>query len=428
MLDQPETTDSIMPEYPAMPADAQAMPASAPDMRTSDRHPHARPDTQFEILREMVRLQRAGMSLENRLLRALELATQLLPEARCLRVFLGSDRETHTFEIIEFSMPVQRVRTLGYGEAVDREALQRRRAVQLPDATVIPLPESSDDRPVVFAIDWLPRAARDQDDALVSLVAEQFGALVVASEREQREKQLVESLEQQARSFDQFISMTAHELRSPLTSIKGYAQLLVRQARRSGLREMALHSAEAIVEQGTRLADMIEQIHDAARIRRDKLELQCAPTDLVALVRELAESWPATFQRDNIQIEIKAGALLGDWDARRVAQIIQNLVGNAARFSAAETGIMVEVWREDGEAVVCVRDAGVGIPEQDQPHVFEYLYRSAAAEARNLTGLGLGLFVSAQLAERMGGRLWLHYSSTGPASGSEFRLALPLAG
>ncbi len=417
-----------MPEYPAMPADAQAMPASAPDMRTSDRHPHARPDTQFEILREMVRLQRAGMSLENRLLRALELATQLLPEARCLRVFLGSDRETHTFEIIEFGMSVQRVRTLGYGEAVDREALQRRRAVQLPDATVIPLPESSDDRPVVFAIDWLPRAARDQDDALVSLVAEQFGALVVASEREQREKQLVESLEQQARSFDQFISMTAHELRSPLTSIKGYAQLLVRQARRSGLREMALHSAEAIVEQGTRLADMIEQIHDAARIRRDKLELQCAPTDLVALVRELAESWPATFQRDNIQIEIKAGALLGDWDARRVAQIIQNLVGNAARFSAAETGIMVEVWREGGEAVVCVRDAGVGIPEQDQPHVFEYLYRSAAAEARNLTGLGLGLFVSAQLAERMGGRLWLHYSSTGPASGSEFRLALPLAG
>ena len=245
--------------------------------------------------------------------------------------------------------------------------------------------------------------------------------------QERREDELSTALEQQSQTFDTFISMAAHELRSPLTSIKGYAQLLVRQSRRIELPEGMRHSAEAIVEQGARMADMIEQLHDAARIRRDKLEIQCAPTDMVPLVREQAEQWPALFPSHNVQLAITADSLVGDWDARRVVQVVQNLIENAARFSPEATTIDVEIRRQGKWAEALVRDEGIGVSERDQPHIFEYLYRSAEAEKRNLTGLGLGLFVSSEMAKRMGGSLQLLRSPLGPDGGSEFCLSLPLA-
>src|SRR5262249_37047645 len=150
--------------------------------------------------------------------------------------------------------------TLGYGKAVDRAVFQQRQAAQRPDLMVVPLPRPTAGGPGALAVDWRPDVAHGPGNALVMLVAELLSAQLAASEREQREAALNATLELQAQAFDTFISMVAHELRSPLTSIRGYAQLLQRQARRAGLPEAVNRSAEAIVEQGTRLADMIEQI------------------------------------------------------------------------------------------------------------------------------------------------------------------------
>src|SRR5262249_29079129 len=157
------------------------------------------------------------------------------------------------------------------------------------------------------------------------------------------------------------------------------------------------------------------------------LEMHTTPTDLVPLVRDQAEHWPKTFPHHAVHLRVTTDSLVGNWDARRVAQILQSLVENAARFSPEKTTITVEVRRQGNEAAILVRDEGIGIPERDQPYIFEYLYRSAAAEARNLSGLGLGLFVSSQLAQRMGGDLRLLRSPLGPDGGSEFCLTLPLA-
>jgi len=100
-------------------------------------------------------------------------------------------------------------------------------------------------------------------------------------------------------------------------------------------------------------------------------------------------------------------------------------VDNAARHSPNGSTIFVEVTNNLQSVTVAVRDQGVGIAEADQQHLFEYLYRSKDSERRNLSGLGLGLFVSQHLAERLGGRLWLHASTITPPSGSEFRFTLP---
>jgi signal transduction histidine kinase len=428
VLDQPQMTDPSTPRHPAPLPGAQDTPMPARTARHSDQAAVSPSEAPFEALREMVRLQRAELPPRDRLLRALALAEKLLPSAQRLRLFMPTGPTTRTFEVLESGqISSDAVNTLGYGAAADREVLHGRRAISQPHATIIPVPARWTGLPAILVVDWRAHTKRGQSEVLLSLVAEQFAALLDIMAREQHEKQLAAALEQQSQTFDTFISMTAHELRSPLTSIKGYAQLLVRQAQRSGLPATTLHSAEAIVEQGSRLAGMIEQLYDAARLRRGKLEIHRAPTDLVPLLREQAKQWPTTFPHHAVQLTITASSLAGNWDAQRVTQVIQNLVENAARFSPEEASIAVEVGRQGDEAAVCVRDEGVGIPQQDQPHIFEYMYRSPEAEARHLTGLGLGLFVSSQLAERMGGHVQLRRSPLGPRGGSEFCFTLPLA-
>jgi signal transduction histidine kinase len=232
-----------------------------------------------------------------------------------------------------------------------------------------------------------------------------------------------------ARARDAFISHAAHELRGPLTSLKGYAQLLARQARKNTVQvpDSMLRSAEAIEEQSARMADMVGELLDASRIQRGTLEL-LPPTrvDLVALATKVVER-----QRVSSPLEIvlasDESSLPGVWDAQRVEQILRDLLDNAIRYSPQGQPVSVRLSRAGGMARVAVRDEGVGIEERDQPHIFDYLYRAAGAEQRNLSGLGLGLFICRYLAGRMGGRLTLARSSAAAHTGSEFELLLPLA-
>jgi signal transduction histidine kinase len=301
-----------------------------------------------------------------------------------------------------------------------RDALSQRSHAPITRLTLYPVRHGETLAGVIILADGPEHQDRGQQ-----LLAR---AIIRAAEQRLAYRRLAAAARAQGQAFDVFISMAAHELRSPLTSVMGYAQLLVRQVRRNAQPEAVACSAAEIVEQAARLADMIEQLHDAARIRRGKLEIKTARTDLVPLVRGRAEQWRAAFPEHQIHVNVEADTLAGNWDAGRLTQVLRNLLENAARFSPSGGGIFVTVARHGDEALVSVRDEGVGILGQDRPHIFEYLYRSPAAEARNLSGLGLGLFVSRHLVERMGGRLWLQRSSAGLKSGSEFRFELPLAG
>ncbi|HEX6123589.1 MAG TPA: HAMP domain-containing sensor histidine kinase, partial [Ktedonobacterales bacterium] len=236
--------------------------------------------------------------------------------------------------------------------------------------------------------------------------------------------------EARANANDAFLSLMAHELRSPLTSVKGYAQLLIRQARRHELPASVMRSTEAIEQQAARISEMIDEIHDAARIRRNRLELLPGPVDLVPVVRQQVERWAKLAPEHTFTLEITADALLGDWDAHRVTQIVRGLLDNATRFSPGGGPVEVRLGRTGDTALLAVRDHGIGIPPEERERIYDYLYRVPAAEGRNLSGLGLGLFVSGVVAQRLGGRLWLDWSQPGEDgedSGSEFRLMLPLS-
>lgn len=240
------------------------------------------------------------------------------------------------------------------------------------------------------------------------------------------ERQAAETRARNA-AYDAFLSLTAHELRSPLTAVKGYAQLLARQGRKVQLPDLVLRSTEAIEQQAARMGAMIDELHDAARIRRGVLEVHLTETDLVAVVQEAAEQWRLEYPTHTFGLDLPIEHVVLHSDERRIRQALHALADNAVRYSPGHATVTVSVWTDGTQAVIAVKDQGLGIAAADTERIFEYLYRSPLTDARNLSGLGLGLFVSRNLIERLGGHLDLHETTPVREIGSEFRVTLPLS-
>ena len=222
-----------------------------------------------------------------------------------------------------------------------------------------------------------------------------------------------------------FISLAAHELRSPLTSVKGYAQLLIRSARKDPKYPPSqLRALQAIEQQASRMSDMVAELLEAARIQRNAFELHTRPGDLVALVRHAVETRRASDDQHPIVLNAPEGVLAGQFDAAHVEQVMRDLLDNAFRYSPEGGHVAVTVSQVGDAGRVCVHDQGLGVPVEERDHIFEAFYRGPSARYRNLSGLGLGLFVSRAIVEQMGGRIWLAASE--PSGGSEFCFEVPL--
>lgn len=259
---------------------------------------------------------------------------------------------------------------------------------------------------------WLPLA-----HALATAVAAGIAARYLAAEARD-----------EAHARDTYMSLAAHELRSPMTAIKGYAQLLLRQAHKQRLPEPMMRSTEAIEQQSQRLAEMLGELLDASRLRRGTLLMTAAQVDMGAALRTAVERRQAMYPQHTIALDLPPQPLTVAGESARIEQVLRDLIDNAARHSPSGGEIVIDVTTpRAGEAQVAVRDSGIGVAPEDRERIFEYLYRAPRSEERNLSGLGLGLYVSRHLVERMGGRLWLESTSTEPPSGSEFRFTLPLA-
>jgi signal transduction histidine kinase len=241
---------------------------------------------------------------------------------------------------------------------------------------------------------------------------------------------LADEVRAEAQARDAYISLAAHELRSPLTAIKGYAQLLARQARKNTLPATMLHSVASIEQQTMRLSEMLGELLDASRVRRGRLALVRGPVDVVPTAQRVLERRRILFPQHTFVLNAPdepEGPLIAVGEVARVEQILRDLLDNAAHHSPGRGTISVRIARQGADALLAVSDSGIGVAPADRDHIFEYLYRAPRSDARNLSGLGLGLYVSAHLAERMGGRLWLEHSSDEAPTGSEFRFTLPLA-
>ena len=242
----------------------------------------------------------------------------------------------------------------------------------------------------------------DEERVLLSVAANHTAVMVQRQRHEQRQRE--------------FVAMVAHDLKNPLTTIKGYAQLL----RRRGAYDERV--VETIVAQADRLERLIDDLRDVARIEAGGLVLRRAETDLAALVRGCVEEAQALSGAHAIRLDMPPAPIVGRWDAGRLAQVMGNLLDNAIKYSPRGGEIKVAITAGGDAVQVTVADAGIGMAPEVAARVFERFYRAPGGEATDRKGLGLGLFISKAVVEAHGGRIAVEAT---PDTGSTFRVTLP---
>jgi len=230
------------------------------------------------------------------------------------------------------------------------------------------------------------------------------------------------------RQKDEFLTAAAHDLKTPLTTIKALAQVLSRRVARIGSPETARVSEglSRIDSTATRMAALINDLLDVTRLRMDRpLELNREPVDLVAVARRVVAEQRAVTGR---AIRLHAGSerLDGFWDASRLERLIDNLLSNAVKYSPRGGDIDVHVAAENGAeqswAVIAVTDRGIGIPDSELPHVFERFFR-ASNTPNDAAGTGVGLASVRQIVDQHRGNVSIE-SSVG--QGTVVTVRLPL--
>jgi len=233
------------------------------------------------------------------------------------------------------------------------------------------------------------------------------------------------SLETSLQLRDEFLSIASHELKTPLTSMKLQTQLLKRQLSQGDPSPRAPGRLEGFVEQTDRqvrrLSRLVDDMLDIGRIRSGKLTLHREQLDLAELARETMERMQPQFAAAGASLpRLEAGEKVpGCWDRIRIEQVLTNLMTNALRYGKCRE-VLIRVWREAGSARLSVRDQGIGIAPEMIERIFGRFERGV--DASDVSGLGLGLYISSQIVLAHGGRIWVE-SELG--SGSMFHVELP---
>ncbi len=248
------------------------------------------------------------------------------------------------------------------------------------------------------------------------------------TDRKRLEQQLTQRLEQLAEADVQkndFLAMLAHELRNPLAPLRN-ALHLVRPGATPELIEQARSMMERQVEHLVRLVD---DLLDLSRIVRNKIELRKEPVDLAsALTRAVETAQPVIDAHGHrLLISLPQGPVTVQGDLIRLSQVIANLLTNAAKYSDKPGRIWLGVERKGGEALLKVRDEGIGIEPALLPRIFDLFVQADHSLARSGGGMGMGLTLVKRLVEMHGGTVSAHSAGTGTGKGSEFVVRLPSA-
>ncbi len=233
-------------------------------------------------------------------------------------------------------------------------------------------------------------------------------------------------LEQANQLKDQFFSMASHELKTPITSIRGQAQLALRRMakERTADSEMATvrTALEAINEQTRRLNALVEDLLDLSSIRAGKIPLSMGKCDLAQLCRVVVEEQRLLSSRA-IDLAAPSEPVITEADGERLSQVITNLVSNALKYSPEASTVLVRLSKKDRKAQIEVQDDGPGIAKEELQNIFEPFYRAAHARKSSQNGMGLGLAICKDIVERHSGSIWCESS---PGKGSTFFVELPL--
>jgi signal transduction histidine kinase/CHASE3 domain sensor protein len=266
-----------------------------------------------------------------------------------------------------------------------------------------------------------PERAMNEDNLpLAEVLAERASLAIENAKLYTEQVDARRKVEDLSRLKDEFLSIASHELRTPVTSIKGYTQLA-----KTLIRENDLATSEEYLDialdQIDRMSRLILELLDVSRIETGRLEIRREPIRWTTFVRDVVHHHPAGSER-KLHLSLPDGEkeIAGDRD--RLEQVLGNLLENAAKYSPDGSDIYVNVEDRGDQVVTSVCDKGIGIPADELGQVFERFHRGRQVSSTNYGGLGLGLYITKQIVERHGGSIWVDSKER---SGTSFFFSLP---
>ncbi len=247
------------------------------------------------------------------------------------------------------------------------------------------------------------------------------GAVAIASD--------ITELYRLERQKDEFLGIASHELKTPITAIKGLAQLTIRRLERAGQVREA-QTLRTLDKQVSRLTVLVDSLLNMSRLQTGRMDFNAGLFDFAQLVRESTEAAQAATEQHVINLDMPENLeLVGD--AGQLDQVLTNLLSNAIKYSPGGGLIEVRLEQTETEARLFVRDYGIGVPIADRELLFERFHRANNVADYRISGFGVGLYISHQIIVRHGGRIWLEDASNSieaeVGKGSLFVVALPLA-
>jgi signal transduction histidine kinase len=244
-------------------------------------------------------------------------------------------------------------------------------------------------------------------------------ALAITRHGRQREREVVRLSEEAHRIKNDFVAMVSHELRTPLTSIAGFADTLVDSWKELPKEEVD-EFLSIINRQAIYLGDLVEDVLVIPRLEADRLRFQPELFDLGDLIEDVAKMVFPNGGKKTSLVSLPDGVRVKA-DRRRVQQVIRNLMENARKYGGDQ--IMVEGFVMGDQYLIIISDNGPGVPDEETQKVFENFEQLSKGDARESTGIGLGLPIARRLARAMGGEVW--YERRFP-TGARFCYSLPL--
>lgn len=217
---------------------------------------------------------------------------------------------------------------------------------------------------------------------------------------------------------ERFAAMIAHELRSPLTPIINYAQIIARPNQR---RESVERGSQIIVSQAWRLARLTKDLLDVSRLSSGQFTLKRSACDLSKIIKEVVEQVRPVALFHKFEIDLPGEPLKGNWDSDRLQQAVGNLLDNAIKYSDDETTITVKGWKTGDRIAVSIHNMGVSIPKAQIDQLFRPFSRLQTAVPQD--GTGLGLFITKSIVEAHNGELRLEEQPEG--QGTTFIFEMP---
>lgn len=223
---------------------------------------------------------------------------------------------------------------------------------------------------------------------------------------------------------DEFMSVVSHELKTPVTTIKGFTQLLQRRLQHSNDSDAQLFLSR-IDSQLNRLIRLINDLLEISRIQTGRLKYHIETFDLCEVVESIVEQIQATTTTHQLSIENASQVSAPvSGDRERLGHVFTNLLLNAIKYSPHVEKVLISITTDGPEVIVSVQDFGIGIAEDDLEKIFERFYQVSYPQERPFAGLGIGLYLSREIIERHNGRIW---AESQKAHGATFHVALPLA-